>query len=159
MQRGRSEVTVNDHDSGSGQHLDLRPPPAPDEISGFFWEGAAAGRLLLQRCMACRRYQYPPDVVCTHCQHELLEPAQMSGGATLYTYAVVQRAFHPGFVDHLPYVVAMVELDEQPGLMMYTNVVGADPQSLAVGMRLEVDFEQRVGVTLPQFRPVPAVAR
>jgi len=78
----------------------------------------------------------------------------LSGRGTLFSFAVVERAFHPGFVAHLPYVVAMVELVEQPGLRLLTNVVEADPRHLEVGMELEVVFEEREHATLPQFRPV-----
>ena len=132
---------------------DLRPAPRPDDTTRFFWDAAADSRLVLQRCPSCDLFQYPPDVVCTYCQCEQLDHAELSGRGTLYTFAVVDRAFHPGFVSCLPYVVALIELVEQPGLRILTNVVEADPESLAVGMPMEVRFERRGDITLPQFRP------
>ncbi|HUJ66339.1 MAG TPA: OB-fold domain-containing protein, partial [Acidimicrobiales bacterium] len=106
---------------------DLRPPPQPDSTTKFFWDAAADHRLVLQRCSTCGFREYPPEVVCTECQGEDFEYAALSGRGTLFSFAVVERAFHPGFVAHLPYVVAMVELVEQPGLRLLTNVVDADP--------------------------------
>jgi uncharacterized OB-fold protein len=135
---------------------DQRPRPGPDDTSRFFWDGAGAGRLLVQRCAACARFQHPPDVACIHCQSTDLVPTAVSGHGVLYSYAVVDRAFHAGFVDAVPYVVALVELDEQPGLRLLTNIVGAAAASLTVGMAVEVAFEQRGDVWLPQFRPAGA---
>ena len=132
---------------------DTRPVPLPDETTGFFWDAAAQGHLVVQLCRSCGRLQYPPDVVCTECQGDDLGHKQLSGRGVLYSFAIVDRAFHSGFVPYLPYVVALVELEEQPGLRMLTNVVDTDPGTLSIGMPLEVRFERRGEVTLPQFRP------
>lgn len=133
--------------------IDLRPLPIPTETTAFYWQAAREHRLVLQRCGACTRLQYPPDVACVHCQCTDLVPTEVSGTGSLYSFAVLERPFHPGFADHLPYVVALVELDDQPGLRMLTNIVDATPPSLSVGQRLEVTFEDRARITLPQFRP------
>ena len=137
----------------SRETADARPLPLPDDVTEFFWEGAKAGQLLMQRCRACSKFQFPPDVVCIHCQSLQLEAAPVSGKATLYSYSVVDRAFNAGFVDSLPYVLGLIELDEQPGLRMVTNVVDAVADEIRVGMALEVTFESRGDVVLPQFRP------
>lgn len=135
---------------------DARPVPLPDEISAFYWEGARDGRLLVQRCRSCSKLQYPPDVVCIHCQSLDLVPEQMSGRGQVWSYTVVERLFHAGFSDALPYVVALVELDEQDGLRLLTNVVDAEAGEVRVGLPVEVTFEARGDVLLPQFRPAPA---
>lgn len=132
---------------------DPRPVPAPDDVSGFFWEAAAEHRLVLQRCRSCRRVQYPPEICCVHCHSDDFDLAELTGTGVLYSYAVVDRALHAGFVDKIPYVVAFVELDEQPGLRVLTNLVDVPPGTeLACGMPVEVTFEERGAVTLPQFR-------
>lgn len=136
--------------------VDDRPPPQPDDTTRFFWDGASRGELLVQRCAACGSLQYPPEVVCTTCQSEKLESARLTGRGTLYSFAVVHRAFHPSFAPHVPYVVAVVELEEQPGLRLLTNIVETDPDHLAVGIAVETVFEKRGDLTMPQFRPVKA---
>ena len=141
---------MSDDAEGTAQ---TRPRPEPDADTSFFWDAAGEGQLVLQRCPSCRNLQYPPDVVCVYCQSLDLVPERLSGRGTLYSFAVVRRAFHGGFVNHLPYVVGLVELQEQPGLRMLTNIVEADLERLQVGVALEVTFEQRGTVTLPQFRP------
>lgn len=132
---------------------DPRPLPAADDVSRFFWDSAADHRLVLQRCRSCAKLQYPPEVCCVHCQGEEFDLAEAGGRGVIYSYAVVERPLHAGFVDTLPYVVVIVELDDQPGLRILTNLVDLPPgTALSCGMPVQVVFEDRGGVTLPQFR-------
>lgn len=90
-----------------------------------------------------------------HCQAEEFELADLSGRGVIYSYAVIDRALHAGFVDALPYTVVFVELDDQPGLRMIANLVDTPPGTeLRCGMPVEVVFEERGSITMPQFRPV-----
>ena len=138
-------------------HADPRPVPAPDDVSRFYWEAAADHRLVLQRCRACHKMQYPPEICCVHCQAEEFDAAETAGRGVIYSYSVVDRPLHAGFVDALPYVVALVELDDQPGLRILTNLVDVPAQAqLRCGLPVEVTFEERGSVTLPQFRLLKA---
>jgi uncharacterized protein len=140
-------------------HADPRPVPAPDDVSRFYWEAAANHRLLLQRCRACHKMQYPPEICCVHCQAEEFDAAEITGRGVIYSYSVVDRPLHAGFVDALPYVVALVELDDQPGLRILTNLVDVPAQTqLRCGLAVEVVFEKRGSVTLPQFRLIGATS-
>ena len=137
---------------------DRRPLPAPDDVSGSFWSAAAEHRLVVQRCRSCSQLQYPPDVCCTRCQGQEFEPGEVTGRGVIYSYAVVDRPLHAGFLNALPYVVVLVELDEQPGLRLLTNLVDVpDGTALSCGMPVEVTYEDRGSVTLPQFRLSGAV--
>jgi uncharacterized OB-fold protein len=133
----------------------LSPPrPAPDPLTEPFWQGAAEGRLVIQRCCRCHRYIHPPRPVCRFCLSTRLEPTEVSGRATLYTWTVAEQAFHPFFADKLPYVYATVDLVEQPGLRLITNIVDVPFEELRVDMALEVVFrEVAEGLVLPLFRP------
>ena len=132
---------------------DPRPSPAPDDVSRFFWEAAADRRFVLQHCRACAKLQYPPEVCCVHCQSEEFDHAEISGRGVIYSYAIVDRPLHAGFVDCLPYVVVFVELNEQRELRIMANLIDIpDGTTLECGMAVEVTFEERGAVTLPQFR-------
>jgi uncharacterized OB-fold protein len=138
---------------GVRAHVDPRPVPAPDDVTGFYWAAATDHRLVLQRCLACRKMQYPPEICCVHCQAEEFEAVETTGRGVIYTYSVVDRPLHAGFVDALPYVVALVELDDQPGLRILTNLFDVPTGTrLYCGLPVEVTFEERGSVTLPQFR-------
>ena len=129
--------------------------PAASRLTEFFWEGARQHRLLILRCRVCDHYVHYPRPICNKCQSECLVPAQVSGQGTLYSFTVTMQAWHPFWADKLPYVLASVELIEQEGLKILSNVIDCDQDRLCVGMALQVVFrEVAPGLTLPLFRPV-----
>jgi uncharacterized OB-fold protein len=131
----------------------VKPTPEPDDVTAFYWRGAAEGTLLVLRCEACSYLSHPPDVACARCGAAVLDPVPMSGFGTVYSFTIVRQAFDPAFLPEVPYVVALVELDEQPGLLLLANIVDTEVDAVAVGLRVEVTFEDRDGYTVPQFRP------
>jgi uncharacterized OB-fold protein len=132
---------------------DAAPPGIPnDPLTAFFWEGARAGELRIQRCQACGTYIHLPRPVCRSCRSFDLAGEAVSGKATLYSYTVTHKPFHPFFVDRVPYTVATVELAEQPQLHLVTQLVGMAPDAIAIGMPLTVAFEQYSDeVVIPVF--------
>jgi uncharacterized OB-fold protein len=130
------------------------PLPDPDSLGAFFWEGAREGRLLIQRCSGCGTFIHYPRPVCRVCLSRDLAPQPVSGRGTVYSHTVMMQAFHPFFEDRVPYVLATVELVEQEGLRVMTNIVGCEPDHVRVGMPVEVTFEQLTAdLTVPQVRP------
>jgi len=86
-------------------------------------------------------------------------PVEVSGRGAVHTFTLAYHTFIPGL--EVPYVIAIVELDEQAGLRMLTNIVDCDPQTVAIGMRVRAVFtpvEGREGVAVPHFRPDDAAA-
>jgi uncharacterized OB-fold protein len=132
-----------------------KPAPVPDEFSAPYWQGANDGKLVLPRC-ANGHLSYPPAPTCPHCGSDDLTPTEVPGTGTLYSFTVVRQSADPAFADDLPYVVALVELDAQPGLRLLTNVVECDPDDLAVGMAVDACFELRRHQAVTQFRPASA---
>jgi acetyl-CoA acetyltransferase len=89
-------------------------------------------------------------VVCAEC-HAELESAEVSGEATVIGFTVNLQQWLPDLAP--PYVVAIVALDEDPRVRLFTNIVGAEPEALHIGLRVEVQFEQHDDVWLPVFAP------
>ncbi|MGW0022550.1 Zn-ribbon domain-containing OB-fold protein [Rhodococcus sp. NPDC003382] len=132
----------------------LKPLPLPDDITSGYWEAARAGRLAVQYCPGCARHVHLPVDTCPCCDTTDLQWRTVSGRGTLYSYTVVHDAPAPGLADSLPYIVGVVELAEQAGLLVTTNVVDADPGDLRIGLDLEVTFDELApGTVVPQFRP------
>lgn len=126
--------------------------PVPDIDSEPFWSAAHEGRLLVRRCLDCGRAHHYPRSLCPHCWSERLEWVDASGRARLYTYSTVYRNDLPPFDGQVPYVAAVVELDEGPRLM--TRIVDCDDDALTIGMELEVAFEALDDdFSVPVFRP------
>ena len=130
-----------------------RPPrklPLLDEETGFFWTGGAEGRLLIQRCTACSRYQHPPLPLCQACHSDAVEPAPVSGCGRVKSFTINHEPWLPGL--RVPFVFAVIELDEQPELYVFSNVL-APVDEMRIGMPVSVCFEQHEDVWLPLFRP------
>jgi hypothetical protein len=130
-----------------------KPVPVGDDVTAFYWDGVAAGELRVSRCVPHGHLSHPPEVSCPVCGSALLEPLAVSGRGVVYSFAVVRQAFDPSFLPELPYVVALVELDEQRGLRVLSNLVDCDVDAVEIGMPVEVTFETRDGAIIPQFRP------
>ena len=129
------------------------PLPTPETVP--FWEGCAAGELRLQRCLRCVEFYFPPRAICPKCWSADVEWEVVSGRATLHSYVISHRPA-PGFAADAPYPIALVKLEEGPRLM--SNIVEIDnvPEKLVLDMPLEVTFEERGELTIPQFRPAGA---
>ena len=138
--------------AGLNQRPEFRILPLVTPENEHFWRGGAEGELRFLRCAACRTYVHPPAPVCPECLGRELAPEAVAGLATVLTFTVDYQPWIPGFDP--PYAIAIVELDEQPGLRLMTNLVGVAEADIAIGMRVRVRFEEREGgLFLPLFEP------
>jgi uncharacterized OB-fold protein len=123
-----------------------------DDFTKAFWRAAQRGELLIRRCDDCGEAHYYPRPFCPGCWSSNVRWEPASGRAVLYTYSTVYENDLPPFADQVPYVAAVVDLDEGP--RMSTQVVECDVASLRIGLPLEVAFRRVTDdVTLPVFRP------
>lgn len=129
-----------------------KPGPHPTPVSAPYWEAAAAGRLVLQRCRDCGRWQHYPRVLCAACWGADLAWAEPAGTGVVWTFTVAHRPGHPAWQAEVPYAIAIVELDEGPRLL--ANVIDCPPEAVRVGMAVRVAFEQRDGYAAVQFAPL-----
>ena len=131
-----------------------KPVPVADEVSEEFWKAAANHVLAIQRCDECGWFSYPPSLTCRGClSSRRLHYEPVSGRGRVKTWTVVREAFLPSWRDEIPYPVAVVELDEQEGLYLTAQIVRAGPDDMAIGVPVEVVFEDVAeGVSVPHFR-------
>ena len=129
----------------------LRVLPTLDEPSAFFWRSGEDGKLRFLRCAACSYLIHPPAPICPRCEHRAAAPAVVSGRGTLHSFTVNHQ---PWDGAGEPYVIGLVEIDEQADVRLTTNIVGIDPDDVQIGMRVEVEFEDHAPVFIPLFRPV-----
>ena len=138
------------------------PLPAIEPDTKVFWEACRDGRLAMLRCRACRWIVHPPRPVCSRCRSRDVVLEDLSGRATVVTYTVNHQRWMPGL--EVPYVIAIVELVEQKGLRLTTNLVNVAPDDVRIGMPVRVLFRKMTDeISLPIFEPddspVPAVER
>ena len=128
----------------------------PDELTQPFWDAANEGRLVIQNCRACNRLQHPPAPKCRQCRSaDTLEWKQMSGRGTIYNYGVVYDCPIKLLQDDQPFNVAVIMLDEDQGIQMYSHLPGTPVDQVPVGAAVEVIFEATAnGQKVPEWRVV-----
>jgi uncharacterized OB-fold protein len=123
--------------------------PRPDADTRLYWSGAADGRLLLQYCADCGKPRFYPRLLCPYCHSDEARWEPAAGSGTIYSFSVVHRAPTPALAAAVPYVVALIELDE--GIRMFANVT-ADPAQVRIGRRVTVTFRHETDeIAIPEF--------
>ncbi|EQA98502.1 DNA-binding protein [Sphingobium baderi LL03] len=129
-----------------------RPLPALNDDNQAFWTGGSEGKLMIDRCGDCRAYVHPPTPFCPACESRNVAAEAVSGRGRITTFTINHKQWMPGLP--VPYVLALVEIDEDPTVRIPTNIVGIAPEKVAIDMPVEVLFEQVEEVFVPLFRPV-----
>ena len=138
----------------------LRLAPSPTPESRQFWTGGERGELLISHCRACGHFFHPPAPTCWRCRSFDVAPEPVSGRGVVAAYTINRQPWIPGLEP--PYVVAMVELVEDRDVRLMTNLVDVALDEVAIGLEVEVLFEQwgeqtdhvDKRVWIPLFRPV-----
>jgi uncharacterized OB-fold protein len=127
-----------------------RPDPIMSVEGAFFWKAADKGRFVVQKCGGCGMLHHPPRAICPECLSFEKEEAELSGRGTVVSWVM---PIHPtAFGFDVPPIVALIELEE--GVRLVSNVEGADPKIMKVGLPVKVAFAKtRGGHKLPIFHP------
>ncbi len=128
----------------------------PDDLNRPFFEAANEGRLVIQNCTACDRLIFPPRVACDRCgSGNSLEWKEMSGRGKIYNYGVVYDCPVASLKEDIPFNLAAVMLDEDPGILMYSHLPGTAPDEVPVGANVRVIFEATAnGQKVPEWEVV-----
>ena len=131
----------------------------PDEQTRPFWAAANEHRLVIQNCTACDRLQHPPGRTCHQCGSDgALEWKEMSGKGRIYNYGVVHDCPIRLLQEDQPFNVAVIMLDDDPGIQMYSHLPGTPVDDVPVGASVEVVFEPTAnGQKVPEWRVVGEV--
>ncbi len=129
------------------------PKPVSNADSKPYWAAASERRLVIRKCKSCGELHFMPRHLCPNCWSDQLEWVDAKGGGAVHSYTIVRRASDPSFASRVPYVVALIELDEGPRMM--ANLLGDNALAVKIGDRVELTFEDRGdGALLPQFQRV-----
>jgi uncharacterized OB-fold protein len=129
-----------------------KPLPVLNADNKEFWESCKNHQLRIQKCHDCGELRWPPSFLCPHCHAQDSEWVQVSGKGTVYTFTIFHRAYHLGFKEDIPYVTAVIELDEGPHLL--SNIVDCEPGEVRCDMPVEVvwaDIDE--DFSIPKFKP------
>ena len=132
----------------------FRVLPRVTDQNRHFWTGGADGKLQFLRCRPCGSWVHPPAPLCPACLSRDVFASAVSGRARVLTVTLNHQPWVPA-PDH-PYAIAIVEIEEQPGLRLMTNVVNCPPEAVTIGMPVRVVFERYDDVYVPLFEPAGA---
>ena len=128
-----------------------RTLPVLTDENRAFWTQGAEDELHIMRCQDCRHYIHPPAPICDKCLGRNVRSEAVSGRATIATFTINHQRWVPNLP--VPYTIAIVELEEQDGLRLTTNIVNCPIDKVRIGMKVNVVFEQQEEVFLPLFEP------
>jgi len=126
-----------------------KPRPAPESLP--YWQAARDHRLALPKCDDCGKFWFPPTRTCPHCLSSRFQFSEVSGKGKIYSFVTYHRVYRPAFAQDVPYVVALIELDEGPRLL--SNIIGVSPDEVACEMKVEVVFDDYdEEISIPKFK-------
>jgi len=131
--------------------MSIKPVPEITAVNHLFFEGTARGELRLRLCLACGarfRFSHP---LCPNCWSHDLTYEVSSGQGVIESFTIIHMPPYEAFAADVPYVIALVMLQER--VRMMANIIDIPPEQVSIDMHVNVFFELRGGVFLPQFRP------
>jgi uncharacterized protein len=129
-----------------------KPLPLINEETKPYWDYCRQHELRMQKCRGCGYIRFPISPLCPRCHSMESEWVKLSGKGKIYTFTVYRVAYHPAFKDDIPYILAVIHLDE--GSRMESNIIGCKPEDVKIDMPVEVSFEDVTSeVSLPKFKP------
>jgi uncharacterized protein len=129
---------------------ELLPLPEPSIETEPFWAGVQERKLLMPKCGKCGKVTFPPTVACPHCDAQAFAWTQMSGRGKVFSFVVMHRVYRAAFKEKVPYVIAVIDLEEGPRII--SNVVGMPIDEVQCEMPVKVVYEEvRDGYLIPKF--------
>ena len=129
-----------------------RPRPRLDADNTAFWTGGKHGQLNIVHCADCGGFTHPPKPLCRHCQSENVAPKAVAGTGTIASYTINHQPWMPGL--EVPFVIARVALDDVPGVILTSNVVGCPVDAVDFDDKVRAVFEEQDGIWFPLFEKV-----
>ena len=128
-----------------------KPRPAPESLP--YWQAASEHRLALPKCEDCQKFWFPPSRTCPHCLSANFSFQNVSGKGKIFSFVTFHRIYRPAFTNDVPYVVALIELDEGPRLL--SNIMSVTHDQVKCEMRVDVVFDDYYeDISIPKFKLV-----
>ncbi|MET0371421.1 MAG: OB-fold domain-containing protein [Sphingobium sp.] len=119
-----------------------------------FWTGGERGELMITHCDACDHAIHPPELICPQCLSRNVSARPAKGTGTIHSFTINHQPWLPNLP--VPYALAVVELDGEPGVRVTAQLLEVEPDSVAIGQKVRVTFTQAEDVWIPEFRRIEA---
>jgi hypothetical protein len=117
------------------------PAPGIEPLTQPYWEGTRAGRLIIQRCRDCHRFQWGPEWICHHCHSFELGWEEVAPKGRIWSWQRPHHPVHPALNGHTPYIIALVELPHADGVRMVGNLLCGATDPVVIGAAVQAVFE------------------
>ena len=124
--------------------------PIPNADTEIFYKGCKEKKLLFQKCKNCGHVIWPFSFACPICYNIDTEIIESKGYGKIYTFTIYNVAFHKSFKENVPYVVAIVHLQEGPKLI--TNIVDSSLKDIKCEAKVYVKWEKFGDYFMPKFK-------
>lgn len=131
---------------------DLMPTVSPEPEDAAWWEACGRRQLTVPVCGSCGYTYFPCPPLCPRCHAGPMQLRPVSGKGRIFSFTIQHSPPAPALAGLCPYNIAIVELDDAPGVRLISNIVDAAPEALAIGLPVTVVWEQQGEITLPRFR-------
>ena len=129
-----------------------KPLPTISGENAPYWEYCRKHELRMQQCKQCGYIRFPVSILCPKCHSMEAEWTKLSGKGKVYSYIIFRQVYHESYKDDIPYVVAIIQLDEGP--RMESNIIGCKTEDIKIDMQVEVYFDDVTDkISLPKFKP------
>jgi uncharacterized OB-fold protein len=125
------------------------PVPQGDGLDAPYWESLSNGAIKVQRCGACRTWQWGPEWICHHCNSFDMGWENVAGDGVIYSWERPWHPVHPALQGHGPYIVVLVELPAAGNIRMIGNLLGDPMRDVTIGARVKACFERHDGGDTP----------
>lgn len=129
----------------------MRPLPELTAENSAFWTGGERGELLISFCNECARAIHPPQLVCPSCLSHSVAPRPVAGTGSVYSFTINHQPWLPDM--KVPFALAVVDVDGAPGVRVTAPVATENPESVQIGQRMRIGFEESGDVWLPLWLP------
>lgn len=130
----------------------------PDFDTADWWAGTKQHKYLVRQCKTCGHKWFPPFPACNKCTSMELTWYETAGTGVIHSYVVVTQPILSAFIETVPYVVALIELDDcheaDGSLVRVAGVLLDDEADVAIGLPVTVVFENTPdpNIVIPRWR-------
>ncbi len=141
-------------DSSTNASTTDLPLPRPTLLTWPFWRAAHEHRLIIQRCEDCGKLRFYPSEGCNHCSSTAYRWIDVSGRGKVYSWIVVRRTVDAPWQKRLPFVSAIISLDEQPSVLVPGLLTDIAPEAVTADLPVQVWFEDLTAeISVPRWKP------
>jgi uncharacterized OB-fold protein len=124
-----------------------------------WWDATKQHKYLVRQCDRCGHKWFPPNIpACSKCMSMDIGWFETAGKGVIHSYVVVVQPIVGAFVETVPYVVAVIELDDckeaDGAVTRVAGVMTNEEAEVGIGLPVEVLYEETADpkIVMPRWK-------